>query len=248
MEKPEGGGLGRFLVTTLLVTLVLAMGSAVLYLLADINRRQYRVVESAGYLSIERGRHAPFGFEGFAPESEDLRKAYAPIPVPAGVSVGKLETVEDRSDLDRMLFDLLSAWARERLESDAKDTFELATLYLDRCDLLPGLSSEQEKALRTLRADLAYRNAQRILEAVIHNLQEAVDALRTSERLGTSRHTDAQQRIEQLERLIDTLRQSAQSPHAGSDAGAENAEAPGGVTSPPPPASSDGSATPKWRL
>jgi hypothetical protein len=207
-----GGGFGRAVTTAFTLLIVLGLAGVVVFLLSDINRRNYRLAQQGDHLIVERGRRAPIGFQVFEPETEDLKRAYAPIQIPPGEVISHFETVDDRADLDRTIFSLLSGWSRERLDTTKKEVFELVSGYLKRCALLPGVSSEQERELRTLQADVAYRNAQRIVEKVIQDLEDAVSALRMSQRLGTSRNTDADAKIQQLEELIATLRDSGREP------------------------------------
>lgn len=194
----ERGGIGGFFRGLLLLCLVLALGAAVAYLMAERNQRHFRMRNQGGIVFIERGRLLPVGYEPFAPDAKDLQSAYAPIKVPPGERVDEIENFDDRVELDRALFALLAGWARGRLQSSSSDSFELASGYVSRCALLPGLSEEQRAELRALRADLAYKNGKRIAYAVADDLDKAVAELKLALELGTSRPSDADDWVDQM--------------------------------------------------
>lgn len=191
MPRAEFGGIGRFFTGLLIFCLVLGLGAAVAFLMAERNQRHFRMRNQGGIVFIERGRLLPVGYEPFAPDAKDLQSAYAPIKVPQGEKVDEIEMFEDRVELDRALFSLLAGWARARLQAADATSFELASGYVMRCSLLPGLSEEQRSELKSLRADLAYRNGKRIAFAVADDLDKAVEELRLALELGTSRPSDA---------------------------------------------------------
>lgn len=187
----ERGSIGGFFKGLLILCLVLALGAAVAYLMAERNQRHFRMRNAGGIVFIERGRLLPIGYEPFAPEAKDLQSAYAPIKIPAGEKVAEEENFEDRTELDRALFSLLAGWARGRLQASDGESFDMASSYVSRCALLPGLSEEQRSELRALRADLAYKNGKRIAYVVADDLDKAVQELKLALELGTSKPTDA---------------------------------------------------------
>lgn len=206
-EERRRGGVGRFVLVFLALLVIGALVVVVAVLLSDINRRQYRLVASDGELQVERGRHLPLGFEAFEPESDALRTAYAPVPLPPDSAFAGSEIFQERTDLDRALFGLLAGWARQSLDDVSADAVERARVYVERCELLPGLSEEQRNELRTLKADLAYQNGRRLVAEAREQLGQAQAEFETSLRLGTSRPSDASQWIEEISRRLDAFAQ-----------------------------------------
>jgi hypothetical protein len=202
MGPSEKGGVARTFGVAMTALLVLALCGAVVYLLSDINHRRYRLAVEDRALVVERGRMLPLGYKRFEPEAPDLKGAYAPIAVPPGESLGRSEIYDDRADVDRALFSVLASWTRERMTSKEPGDFELATGYVRRCELLPGLSEEQRIELKTLRADLAYRNGRRILHDIVERLKKARDEFLLAKELGASRQTDVDAWIADVERRI----------------------------------------------
>ncbi|MEZ0312879.1 MAG: hypothetical protein ACAI38_13980 [Myxococcota bacterium] len=198
VQRSQYGGIGRFFTGLLVFCLVVALGGAVAYLLAERNQRHFRMRNQGGIVFIERGRLLPIGYEPFAPDAKDLQSAYAPIKVPAGEKVDEIEDFEDRVELDRALFSLLAGWARARLQANDADSFEMASGYVSRCSLLPGLSEEQRSELKSLRADLAYRNGKRLAYAIADDFDKAVAELKLALELGTSRPSDADAWVTQM--------------------------------------------------
>lgn len=207
----EAGGIGRVFAGILAVLVILALGGLVVYLLSDINSRRYRLNSVAGELVVEKGRFFPVGFERFTPRAKALAEAYAPVPMPEGEYLGQPEVYEDRADLDRALFSLLAGWARNGLQANNAEALGQAAKYIDRCDLLPGLSEQQRQDLRTLRADLAYKHARHLVWRMEEMLHEALAEFRLAKELGTSRPTDADLWIKELESRVggrDKMRRS----------------------------------------
>ncbi len=229
----ERGSIGGFFKGLLIFCLVVALGAAVAYLLAERNQRHFRMRNQGGILFIERGRLLPIGYEPFAPEAKDLQSAYAPIKVPAGEKVAEEESFEDRTELDRALFSLLAGWARGRLQASDGESFDMASAYVSRCALLPGLSEEQRSELRALRADLAYKNGKRIAYVVADDLDKAVQELKLALELGTSRPTDANDWATQMGKWAHDYR-AALADRASNKPPLSPPEAPAAPTQPTP--------------
>jgi len=206
VRRNQYGGIGRLFTGFLVFCLVVALGAAVTYLLAERNQRHFRMRNQGGIVFIERGRLLPVGYEPFAPGAKDLQSAYAPIKVPAGERVDEVENFEDRVELDRALFSLLAGWARARLQASDGESFELASSYVGRCALLPGLSEEQRSELKSLRADLAYRNGKRLAYAIADDFDKAVAELKLALELGTSRPSDADAWVTQMNKWAHDYR------------------------------------------
>ncbi len=205
-SSSERGGIGRFFTGLLVFCLVCALGAAVAYLLAERNQRHFRMRNQGGIVFIERGRLLPIGYEPFAPDAKDLQSAYAPIKVPAGEKVDEVESFDDRVELDRALFSLLAGWARARLQASDAESFDMASSYVNRCSLLPGLSEEQRSELKSLRADLAYRNGKRLAYAIADDFDKAVAELKLALELGTSRPSDADAWVTQMNKWAHDYR------------------------------------------
>jgi hypothetical protein len=199
----RGGRFAFFLVTLLM----LALAAVVLYLASTINHGKYRLTFVDGTLVVERGRLLPIGFEAFVPEAEALRGAYAPIQVPPGETARATEVFDDRADLDRGLYMTLSGWARSRLDAVAPEEFDLAVVYVQRAELLPGLSEEQRLELRTLRADLALRRGKRIVADAMSSLEWARREFKTAIELGAGRAGEAERWLAEVDRRVAILRE-----------------------------------------
>lgn len=199
VRRAEAGGF----LTGLLVTLViLGLAGVVAYLLSDINARRYRLHVVHNELVVEKGRFFPVGFQPFVPNIQALANAYAPLPLPEGERVVSVEMYDDRADLDRALFSLLAGWARKGLDSKNGEDLERATAYIERCELLPGLSEQQRIDLKTLRADLAYKHGRSMIDQMDELLVRALQELELAQRLGTSRPTDAERWVAELQRRL----------------------------------------------
>lgn len=247
LRQPRG--LVRSFFTFVAALLVFALAGTVIYLISDRNRGQYRLIAQSGTLAVQQGRFLPLGFETYEPEIPALRNAYAPIPLPPAEAFGESESFNDRADLDRALFALLAGWARERLLSEDAGDFELAVTFVQRSELLPGLSEGQRTELRILRGDLAYRNARRKLTTVAEQLRKALDEFKLSLKLGTSHPNDAQRWIDDIKRRVVAYNASTSSKMEPEPPPALRSQQPPKPTEPParePEAEEDGAT--RWRL
>lgn len=204
----KGGGVGRFLVRTFVVLLVLGLLGAISYLMSDINSRRYRLVQKEQTVFVEKGRFLPWGFAPFTPEIEALVEAYAPIRLWEESASIDEEIFEVRSDLDRAICSILSGLARKALDSETRDELELATGYIDQSALLPGVSEQQRLELRTLRADLAYKKGKMYATEILALMRAALEEFRLAQKLGTSRETDVEEQIRYLQKRIHSYSQA----------------------------------------
>ena len=202
MGKRDRGSIGRFFVLTLTAIFICGLAAAVLYLLSEINHRQYRLATVNDALVVERGRFMPFGFERFEPDTQTLREAYATITIPPGQRVNQAETFADRADMDRALFALLAGWARQRLDATNPETVALTVAYIQRCAILPGVSEEQRQELKRLRGGLAFRNGERMVNEAHARLLAAVDEFELAVRLGTPNAAGARHMITVLKQQL----------------------------------------------
>lgn len=204
MATSERGPFARAVIKLMVTLIVLGLATLVVYLVSDLNRRHYRLAAHAGNLVVERGRFFPVGFELYLPDTPLLREAYAPIPVPPDEVLAPTGTFEDRGDVDRALFGLISGWARGRLEADDSVTSDLAATYVKRLEVLPGLSEDQRAELRGMRAELAYRRGSQLAISVAATLRRAQEAFRQAMTLGSRHSTEAAAWAADIDRRIAT--------------------------------------------
>jgi hypothetical protein len=228
-RRSQSGGAGRGFTLFLVVVLLLGLSGLVLYLLSEINARRYRLAQVGYSLVVEQGRFLPVGFTRYVPRADALKEAYAPIPMPPGARFEQPEVFDDRADLDRALFALLAGFARQAMSGQTPAELQQATLYIDRCQRLPGLSEQQRLELKTMRADLAYRRGRYILARVGEMLTEAENEFRLALELGTSQPTDAQSFINEIETRRAGFALGAPSPAQVEQVRAAEQAAPGGA-------------------
>jgi hypothetical protein len=160
--------------------LVLGLLAAVAYLVSERNSRVWALAPEEGRLVVKRGLFLPFGSKDYRPSEPALAKVYAPLVPPAGKPLpGRREFLEE-SDLDRSLYDLLSAWATEDVTSGDPARLERGLGYLERAMDLPAISAAQRDSLAALQAESGYFEARRLLERARAELTEAARKLRVT--------------------------------------------------------------------
>jgi hypothetical protein len=164
-EAPRRGG--GVLQKLFLSLIILGLLAAVWWLASERNQRHFRVSARQGVLLVERGRFFPLGMVAVG----DADKVYAPVTVPQGEKGPAEMEFEDQNSLDRWLFDLFSGWANA---AGKRGDTKTAGLLVERASRLPGLSGEQVAQLASLRADLAWEDAQ----ADLTNAAQLLDAAR----------------------------------------------------------------------
>jgi hypothetical protein len=191
--KPRGGVLQR-LVLWLVILLLLG---AVWFLASERNERHFRTVAENGRLVIERGRFFPTGTR---PSADTV---YAPLDLPdGGKPPGEME-FDDQNELDRYLFGLMDAWAKEAAKRN--DTHAAAAL-VERASALPGLTGSQVAELAAMKGELASDDAQTSAQQAGALLDAAVRNLRMVA-AGKGVHAfEAQQEAERLHALAQSLR------------------------------------------
>ncbi len=200
-DAPEGGFV-QTIKRSLIALVILFILGAFGYLASDINHRHYRLISRDGLIQVERGRFLPAGYKIFKPETSDLKAAYAPIPTPPLEKTPVEMVFDERTELDRALFGILAGWARKLFDSEKSSDLDLAVSYIRRIEYLPGISEEQRLELKTLRGDMAYQNGLRIIRDMSRQLQKARDEFKAAILFGTSRPTDAQEWINDLEQRL----------------------------------------------
>jgi len=177
---------------------VAALFAAVWWLASERNERHYQVAAQNGQLVVERGRFFPTGTVAL-PESDKL---YAPIKLPEGAKPPPEVEFDDQNALDRWLFDMLAGWAKDAAK---KNDTKTAAALVDRVSQLPGLSGSQMAQLSSLRADLAWDDAQADLASAGQLLGSARRKLLLVKQNNGLRAADATQLEPKLEGLQRTL-------------------------------------------
>lgn len=198
-------GFFKSLGTWVMLIVMLGLTGAVLYLLSDLNRRTYRLAQVGQTMVVQKGKFLPSGFETYQPDEARLREAYAPITLPTGEQVPGGQRFEDRTDLDRAMFSILAAWARDHLGNDDLTISSQAADYIQRCILLPGVSEEQRRDIAVLRADLSFRKGQNLLTGIVNQLESAATQFKEAIEQGTSFKGQAQKSLAQVQERIKVL-------------------------------------------
>ncbi|HEX8822140.1 MAG TPA: IF-2 protein [Archangium sp.] len=221
--------------TRLLVTLlILGLGGAVAFLLAQLNARTFTLAQDNGQLVVMKGRMLPMGAVPFRPGDPRLADTYAPVPL-EGQDVSSLleQKFTERDELDRALFPLLESLARPRVLSDEPAKLEKGLYYLRRAELLSGLTEEQRRTLETMKADVAFFQARQKLEEARRDVTEAMAQLKLA---AESRNRNTQ-RANQLLTSVGPAAQALEKALRAVDASL-------GETPIPPPASEGQQAAP----
>src|SRR5712664_3369665 len=161
------------------VLLIFGLGGAVVFLISQLNARTFRVEVIDNNLVITKGRLFPIGGEPYRPADPALKEAYAAIPL-EGTGIGTLAELRfnDRDDLDRALFDVLSRLASSRINSDDPQVLDRGVYYLRRAEKLSGLTEEQRLVLRGMQSEVAYYLARNKLDDARRTVAEALSQLK----------------------------------------------------------------------
>ena len=203
MRATERGGVGTWLLRLVVTTIIGVLSAALLYLVSERNYQRFRLQldDAQTHLVVERGRFFPVGYDAYQPEG-DRARIYAPIPLPHQGGETAPAASFNQQELDRTLFSILSGWIHQRFDNISAQTPQdegpSAEYYVQRIDLLPGISEEQRSELRTLRADLAFYSAEAKLQAVERYLNEAETLYRQAIELRSSKREMAEERLLEL--------------------------------------------------
>ena len=144
------------------------------------NQKKLRLVIEGNQLVVEQGKFFPIGFEQIKPDTDSKEKAYAPIPLRDTMKVDVPIEFSDRTELDQYLFSLLAAWSKELIGSGSTGDVSLAETLIERSELIPGVSVQQRREIRAMKADLSFSAAKRLIlesqEILRRAEQELVDA------------------------------------------------------------------------
>lgn len=179
-ETNRKKGVGRRIWNILLVLVFGALVGGVLYLLSERNARMYYAVPTNGKLVIMRGQFLPQGEEPYRPETVRLAAIYAPIDIPTWTSAPAKLAFDERAELDVGVADLLIKWARSLVETGTQEAAADCVGYLERARQLPAISPKQKAALAEIETEVAYYQAQGMLQSAIASLRRAADRLKVA--------------------------------------------------------------------
>ncbi|MBN2360608.1 MAG: hypothetical protein JXR83_14220 [Deltaproteobacteria bacterium] len=193
-EAPTEGG-GRFKLFLVLAIVIVAL-CAIGYLAGQLNARTFYLVRDAGdqrLLVVHRGSPLPFYDKPFTPHNDAERAAYAPIRIPANWAGPARQSFGDRAELDRGIYAIVEKELRDELYSGKLPNMDAADAVVRRIDNLSGLTDEDRRGLRELKADYAYLRAKRILDGLPALLDEARRMCDEADRQGTGKLGDPKQ-------------------------------------------------------
>lgn len=247
--------------TRLFVTLlVLGLAGVVVFLLSQLNARTYKVEVQDEQLVVMKGRLLPWGHARFAPSDPRLADAYAPLPAEGQAPANLVgPRFDDRDELDRALFEVLTQRGSARIQSDEPRLQQQGLTYLRRAELLSGITDEQRRTLKALQADAAFFQARLQLEDARKLVAEAMVQLRLAGESSSRNARAANQMLtavgpeakaleEALRRAVHTLSGPATPPEPTPEPSAPAAQPPPeGEPQPqqaPPPPQVGGSGSP----
>lgn len=206
--EPARGAAGRVLLAWLAI---LGLLTAVGWLLCERNAHTWYLVPDEGRAVVMKGLFLPMGRQEFRSADPIQAKVYAPLVPPTGKSPPDERAFGEQGDLDRALYDLLSAWAREDVAAGVPARLERGLGYLERAIELPGISSAQREDLAALRAESGFYEARRLLEKARAELSEAAEKLRLTAGSRSPRAADAQALLRELTPAVDAAVAAARS-------------------------------------
>ncbi len=182
---------------------ILGLLGVVGYLVSERNARTWALTPEEGRLVVKKGLFLPMGRAEYTSTDPLLAKVYAPLVPPPGKPLPDEKTFTDQAELDRELFDLLSAWAREDVASGDPARLERGLGFLERAMELPALSASQRDSLAALRAESGYYEARRLLEKARAELAEAAEKLRLAAASRSPHALDAESLLKELGPAVD---------------------------------------------
>lgn len=193
-EAPTEGG-GRFKLFLVLAIVIVAL-CAIGYLAGQLNARTYYLVRDAKdprVVLVHRGSPLPFYNKPFVPQNDAERAAYAPLSVPATWGGPTSQSFGDRAELDRGIYAIVEKELRDELYTGKLPNMDAADAIMRRIDNLSGLTDEDRRGLRELKADYAYLRAKKILDGLPALLDEARRMCDEADRQGTGKLGDPKQ-------------------------------------------------------
>lgn len=210
MPAPEGAGFRVRLMRLLIGGLVLGLAAATLYLLAERNSRFYYLSQEGRNIVVYRGAWLPSGKRPFLPDDPHTARIYAPIELPEDAPVIEERRFEERQDLDRALFDILSGLAEERIRSEDERKMQEGFALVERASLLPGITGAQARSLRMLRAELSFFEGRAHLEKALVELRQAREKLELASEASSSRGEGAAMLLRSIVPATEVLSRSLQ--------------------------------------
>lgn len=183
--------------------IVLGLVGALAWLVSERNARTWLLAPDDGRLLVKRGLFLPIGSAEFTSSDPAMAKAYAPLVPPPGKALPPSREFLEQTELDRALYDLLAAWAREDIGSGDPTRLERGLGYLERAMELPAISALQRDNLAALRAESGYFEARRLIEKARAELGEAAQKLRLTAGSRSPRATDADALLRELAPALD---------------------------------------------
>jgi hypothetical protein len=184
--------------------LVVVLLGAVFWLASERNARHWALAVENNQLVVQRGRFFPTGAKTIDARDAELGRAYGPIALPAGAKAIEGE-FEDRTALDRALFDQLLPWAKALAEKTDADSQAGSMALAERATHLPGLSQAQLDQLSSLRGDLAYTAALGELQLAAGIVESARRRLQQATQHGGKHAVVAAQLAVELKGVADRL-------------------------------------------
>ena len=225
--RPVGAAAKTLLAWVVILGLVAVIG----YLFSERNARTWSLVPEEGRLVVKKGLFFPIGRSDYRTSDPTLAKVYAPLVPPPGKPLPEDRSFPDQAELDRQLYDLLSAWSREDVSSGDPARLERGLGYLERAMDLPALSLSQRDSLAALRAESGYYEARRLMEKARAELSEAAEKLRLTAGSSSPHALDAQSLLRELGPAVDATSAAVR---AAGPARAPEPPPPSPATAPPP--------------
>lgn len=233
MAEPRRGESGAAARAMLVWVVILGLVAAVGWLVSERNARTWSLSPVEGRLVVQKGLFLPVGQVAFKSTDPVLAKVYAPLVPPPGKALPAEAIYPEQVELDRALYGLLAAWAREDVATGEPSRLERGLGYLERAMLLPGISGAQREDLAALRAESGYFEARRLLDKARAELSEAAEKLKLTAASRSAHALEAQVLLRELGPAIDAAVNAARA--AGAAAGTSPAPAAPGADAPAPP-------------
>jgi hypothetical protein len=180
---------------------VLAAGALYVWLSME-HAASLRLTREAGEVFVEAGRWAPMGWARYAPST-----AFAPVAVGAD-SPARLGECADLRDCEDRLFEVALHEARRALERPGSRA--QAPALIQQAARLAG--PERQDELLGLQGDGQHLRGLAELEEAAAALERARVHFARAQALGSPSFPDAAARVEQVERLLSSLRPAPAAP------------------------------------
>jgi hypothetical protein len=206
---------------------ILALAALVFWLASERNARQWFLVPEDGELVVKKGMPFPAGRARFKTDDPQLAQTYAPVKPPAGAPAAGEQAFDDRAALDQALYDLLSRWARDDIETEKPELVARGLAWVARAERLAGVSAAQREDLRALRGESGFYEAMWLLERGAEDLRLAREKLRLAADSPTRHAAEAFVLLRRLDPLVEeAFRARASAPRPGEKHAAPPAPAP----------------------